>query len=393
MKELEIQRLLRLGKTYESIERTYGIKARVSADGKLVNLKYCQIKSDKHLPIVQECRGIILEVGTWNVVARGFERFFNYGEEVRNWDKVDYNSTDLGVFEKVDGSIITMFNYEDEWRISTSGVIDASSNINGGVMTFKDLFDKAVSRYESTFYDHIDKKYIYVFELISPYNRVVTEYSYPDVRVLSMRHADTMEELHIDEINEAKPFNVLGATRFMLNGIDGIMESLYALPYKQEGFVVVDFNRKNEFGNFARVKMKTEEYVRLHHLKDSVGASPRRLVEVVVANEGDEVSATFPEFEEGIRTIETIYKDYKKDFVKSWLAVAHLHVPDMSREEIATYAKAVMSEHKAYSWLLFKMRTTGIRDTNEVLDQVIEDERERKTLIVTITELYTDTFK
>ena len=113
-KELNIQKVLRAGTSFEEIEETYGIKARVSLDGKLVNLKYSQIKSDKHLPIVHECRGIILEMGTWDVVSRGFERFFNFGEEVRNWNKVNFNSSNLAVYDKVDGSIIQLFYYKGE---------------------------------------------------------------------------------------------------------------------------------------------------------------------------------------------------------------------------------------------------------------------------------------
>jgi T4 RnlA family RNA ligase len=390
MKELEIQRLLRLNKPYSDIESTYGIKARVSQDGKLVNFKYCQIKSDKHLQIVQECRGIILEVGTWNVVARGFERFFNYGEEVRRWNKVDFNSDNLGVFEKVDGSIITMFNYENEWRISTSGVIDGTSNVNGGIMTFRELFDKGADRYPD-FWDNIKPEYVYVFELVSPFNRVVTEYNYTDLRVLSMRHADTMVELTQEEVEEVKPFNILGAKRYVHTSLEGILEGLQNLAYKEEGFVIVDYNNMNEFGNFARVKMKTEEYVRLHHLKDSVSASPRRLVEVVIANEGDEVSATFPEVEEGIRVIEGIYTEYKKKIARSWNAVAHLSLPDMSKAEIATFAKAVMSDHKDVSWILFKMRSDNLRCPQTMLAQIADSEKERGSLVKTITESYVKT--
>ena len=33
-------------------------------------------------PVVQECRGLLLEEGTWNVVAMPFTKFFNFGEKL-----------------------------------------------------------------------------------------------------------------------------------------------------------------------------------------------------------------------------------------------------------------------------------------------------------------------
>lgn len=46
----------------------------------LVILNYDQLDSPKTHPIVRECRGLVLEMETWKVVARAFERFFNLGE-------------------------------------------------------------------------------------------------------------------------------------------------------------------------------------------------------------------------------------------------------------------------------------------------------------------------
>ena len=73
--------------------------------------KYSQIDSDPSLEIVKEARGLILEDGTWNIVAYPFKRFFNYGEP--NAAAIDWTSA--RVQTKEDGSLIKVYFYNGEW--------------------------------------------------------------------------------------------------------------------------------------------------------------------------------------------------------------------------------------------------------------------------------------
>ena len=56
----------------------------------LVLFKYDQIHSDFSEPICRECRGLVLEKGTWKVVRAAFWKFFNLGES--NADEIDWDS-------------------------------------------------------------------------------------------------------------------------------------------------------------------------------------------------------------------------------------------------------------------------------------------------------------
>jgi len=47
-----------------------------------VVLNYNQITSPRFNPIVDECRALILEKGTWKVLCRSFDRFYNWQESV-----------------------------------------------------------------------------------------------------------------------------------------------------------------------------------------------------------------------------------------------------------------------------------------------------------------------
>jgi hypothetical protein len=54
--------------------------SRPSHDGDLVSLKYNQIESPMHEPIVQECRGMVVHVPTGTILAHPYNKFWNHGE-------------------------------------------------------------------------------------------------------------------------------------------------------------------------------------------------------------------------------------------------------------------------------------------------------------------------
>ena len=67
----------------------------------LVMFKYDQLNSDFHNDIVKECRGLILDADTFEVVSYPFNKFFNYGEQYA--DDVDWHTA--YVTEKLDGCV------------------------------------------------------------------------------------------------------------------------------------------------------------------------------------------------------------------------------------------------------------------------------------------------
>lgn len=97
--ELEVQKYLRSGKTLENLKAELEIKSNVSGD--LVILNYSQTDSPKAHPIVMECRGLVLEMGTWNLVMQSFSRFFNYGENLEITKEFDFSKAIA--LSKIDG--------------------------------------------------------------------------------------------------------------------------------------------------------------------------------------------------------------------------------------------------------------------------------------------------
>lgn len=67
----------------------------------LVMFKYDQTRSDLSIPLVQECRGLILDANTFEVVSFPFVKFFNYGEPLA----VDIDWSSAQVTQKLDGCV------------------------------------------------------------------------------------------------------------------------------------------------------------------------------------------------------------------------------------------------------------------------------------------------
>ena len=63
------------GNNFQKLTEVYGIKVKDYPEQKLAVLNYDQINSPKMEPIVQECRGLILDHAL-NTVCRPFDRFF-----------------------------------------------------------------------------------------------------------------------------------------------------------------------------------------------------------------------------------------------------------------------------------------------------------------------------
>ena len=115
---LKVQEFLHGGGTLEELKEKLGIKLTYHPTDPLVILNYDQIESPKMDPIVQECRGLVIELHTWNVIARAFNRFFNAEEALDINKNFDWNRFDA--FEKADGSLVLVYWYK-EWRINTRG--------------------------------------------------------------------------------------------------------------------------------------------------------------------------------------------------------------------------------------------------------------------------------
>ena len=275
---LNLQTFIRENENWRELisEKPYCIK--VTEKEGLVCFKYSQIDSDFNEPLVRECRGIILEKDTWNVVAYAFNKFFNFGESYA--DEIDWASA--RVLEKVDGSLIKVYYYNG-WRVGTNSTIDADDAklLAPPYETFMDLFSAAADICGLD-YNKLDPHYTYIFELRSPYNKVVVPYE--DIRIIHIgtRNNITCEEVEVD-IGIEKP------KQYMLSSLDDCIAMAATFDFTKEGFVVVD-------KDYHRVKVKSEDYVRVHRLANNGSITLERAIDLIRMNELEEFLVYCPQY-------------------------------------------------------------------------------------------------
>src|SRR5579859_5396432 len=277
---LHVQRALRGAETLDSLALNMAIKsARHAAYPNLVLLKYDQINSPMDHPIVQECRGLILdEADDWNVVARPYDKFFNYGEP--GAANIDWNTAH--VQEKVDGTLCVFYHYRG-WHVATTGFPDARGRANDLPMTFHDLIWQVAHEVGLEFRS---PAHAYLFELTGPHNRVVVTHDRNRLTLLGIRHNRTGNWISLEDREQYLAGDYPIVREFPLASYMEVIATFATFsPLQQEGYVLVD-------GEGRRVKVKHPGYVAIHLLKAS--ATPKRYVEVLRLGETWELLAYFP---------------------------------------------------------------------------------------------------
>ncbi len=202
--------------------------------------------------ITKNCRGLILDdEGT--VIAKSFQKFFNFEE----LSVSDFPFTDDYVWlsNKEDGSLGILFYYDDKWILSSKGSFTSDQAIKG-----KEILEK----YNT---DYLRQGYTYLFEIIYPENRIVVNYGKDEKLILLGVFDDKNREVDSAIVNMAA--TVLGCEspkieKVTLKSYDDILNLSKEIRKRyngnSEGFVLRFIP-----SNF-RIKVKFEEYVRLHAL-------------------------------------------------------------------------------------------------------------------------------
>ena len=196
--------------------------------------------------ITLSCRGLITD-NDGNIVARPFKKFFNIEENKHTpTDKFD-------VYEKIDGSLGILFNYKGEWILATRGSFTSDQSVKG---------IELLQKYD---YNRLNPDYTYLFEIIYPENRIVCSYDFQDLVLLGMIHTQSGYEVNIHSGNDEdiRFKNLLNNLGFNIvkkyDGISDYTDLKQSIANNKEGFVV-------RFSNGDRMKIKGEEYLRLHKI-------------------------------------------------------------------------------------------------------------------------------
>ena len=348
---------------------------------KLVMFKYSQIDSDFNLEIVRECRGCILDAETFESVCIPFYKFGNAGESY--CPKIDWKSCWVG--QKLDGSLIKMVRIGDEILVSTNGTIDAfkaplAEQIGCKSSTFGELVIEAIWNNDNfrpnhthavtskgKWFEHPDYQYAmkkfkdmleenntYMFELTSPFNKVVVTWHETRLNFLGVRNNTTLQETYFTDHPLKDKFNTPKV--FPLTSLEECMKAASELDANEEGYVVCD-------SHFNRVKVKSPLYVSIHHLRGENGVmSYKRALEIVKANEVDEVLTYFPEYKDAFDKLEQRFNEKVAEVEAAWKEFEKIKDSLTTRKDQAIW---IMSHVKEFAGFMFGMldgKITSIHD-------------------------------
>lgn len=276
----------------------FGIKVKKEDSYAIFNYG---LNCDYFNPVVQEARGIIIDYINLEVVCWPFRKFGNHNEGYA--DTIDWNSA--RVLEKVDGSIIKLWydKLAKRWQFSTNGMIRAENATveNMAGLSYADIIRQADNVKDIPF-EKLNKDYTYIFELVSPETRIVVKYERASLYHLGTRNNLTGEEYEID-IGMKKPMS------YPLTSLDNCINAAIALnkangaeeDVDKEGFVVVD-------KNWHRVKIKSPDYIMMHHVSTMKTITKKECVRVLLY-ERERLDVIYENCPEIIPAIK--YYDYK----------------------------------------------------------------------------------
>jgi RNA ligase len=164
------------------------------------------------------------------------------------------------VYKKEDGSLGILFHYKGKWVLATRGSFTSDQSVKGFEM---------LKKYD---YHKLQTKYTYLFEILFKENRIVVDYGdFEDLILLGM--IETSSGYEVDLYNEGSDVrfkNVIKNIGFpVVKRYDGI--KVYSVLKSmvgdnEEGFVV-------KFSNGDRMKIKGEEYLRLHKIMTNLSTT------------------------------------------------------------------------------------------------------------------------
>lgn len=132
--------------------------------------------------MVVTARTLITESNSGRVISRSFSKFFNHHEKQGYKPRGDEYA--FVIEEKVDGSIISLFYYNNQWMMASRSAFDSPHTISA-----RRILDKLYPKVLTT----LDKSKTYVFELVDPRMPIRVVYQKEDLVLLAIFAKDGQE--------------------------------------------------------------------------------------------------------------------------------------------------------------------------------------------------------
>lgn len=241
----------------------------------------------------------------------------------------------------VHNSLVQVYHYNNKWHVATSGSPDASGPV--GAMSDKTFEDLIWETWDKESYDTsvLLPELTYLFELMTPYNRVVVRHDEAKLVLIGIRHTETGGELSPSISMDHK-----SVKEFPLRSIQEINDAFKNISgLEQEGFVVVD-------KNFNRVKIKHPDYVLAHQMVGSL--TPKKVLDAVRRGEMDEVINYFPEWKDVFTKVKSRLDDLTNQYMVEYNRIC------AEMADLIKNSPVVLNETRIKKEFALKAQDTGL---------------------------------
>ena len=235
--------------------------------------------------IRRECRGIIFDTATGDIIRRPFHKFFNVNEREETQDHVIDLSQSHAILEKLDGSMIAPFIVDGQMIWGTKmGATDVAKPV--------EAFVEAHSEYRIYAKFMLSRGYTPIFEWCSRKQRIVLDYSEDQLILTAVRDLVSGRYVSRDLMMiNAENYNIpvvrtwdigLEMDNKTMKSFIGYVRDLE----DREGFVV-------RFSDGHMIKLKCDWYVQIHKAKEAI-LQDRNIVELILDDKLDDIKAHLP---------------------------------------------------------------------------------------------------
>jgi RNA ligase len=250
----------------------------LSPDGALVLYNYTAKATYEHVwtPETRACRGIVAAVNG-QIIARPFEKFSNIDESgfpESSLFALLARPGPVEITEKLDGSMIVMWHYDGDWHCSTRGSFTSSQ-----AQAARRWLDRTA---------HVKAwpvDYTFIGEWCAPDNRVVLKYDTPELRLIGVREYDGTDAPYAALVDWSEQLGLSVVSAITDAGLIEVA-ARRALLSGVEGWVA-------RWPDGYRVKIKTDDYMRLHRL--ITGFSAARVRDALLSGDAGRYFQELPE--------------------------------------------------------------------------------------------------
>lgn len=291
-------------------------------------------------PLELIARGIIFNTDG-EIVARPFNKFFNWGQTVNGkaWQPAA-SAKPVAILEKVDGSMGTAYWHNDRWAIATRGSFGSEQALRGTEMLSSSMYK----------FMQPGQGITPVFEIIYPENRVVVDYGNREALVLlALINNENGHPLSFDTTAAFALEHGFDLPRSYETNVESLFDLVKTLKgAEQEGFIV-------RYNDGTQYKIKGDDYLRLHRLVTNL-------------------------------TVKNVFQ--------SWLDDMPIDIPDEFSQEVTTYLATFEAQRELHETNLYILwdQSQPYRDERKVFAGFASKYPKYKAMLFKLLDGYDVTF-